>query len=66
VLFMAGLEAVFSRIANDPSFADAVRADPVQALRGYQLDPAGLARVAHALGIATTPPAPLFTPPAEH
>jgi len=57
---MAGLDDVMARIANDPSFADAVRSDPTNALRGYGLTPAEIGRLEQALGTAATPPAPLF------
>ena len=49
---MAGLEDVLQRVANDRSFADAVRSDPTNALRGYQLDPSELARLERVVGAA--------------
>ncbi|MGB8862044.1 MAG: hypothetical protein WCC60_22500 [Ilumatobacteraceae bacterium] len=57
---MQGLDDVFARLANDPTFADAIRNDPARALRPYHLDDAELGRLEHALGIAPQPPAPLF------
>jgi hypothetical protein len=42
---MADLDVVVARVANDPSFADAVRNDPTNALRGYQLDASELSRL---------------------
>lgn len=57
---MAGLDEVFSRLANDPSFADAIRTDPTRALGGYRLDALELRRLEQALGVAAAPPAPLF------
>jgi|JI10StandDraft_1071094.scaffolds.fasta_scaffold57548_3 hypothetical protein len=59
---MAGLDAVFARLANDPTFADAIRTDPAVALRGYPLESTELARLERALGLAAAPPAPLFQP----
>ena len=59
---MSGLEDVFTRLANDPSFADAIRTDPTGALSGYKLTAPELRRVDQALGTAASPPAPLFQP----
>ena len=59
---MPGLDAVFARVANDPSFADAIRNDPAAALRGYLLEPAELGRLERALGLGPAPPSPLFRP----
>jgi hypothetical protein len=57
---MADLAAVLTRVTNDPAFADAIRHDPVTALRGYQLDPSELRRLEQALGIAPGPAPSLF------
>ncbi len=61
---MAGLDEIFARLANDPSFADAIRTDPTRALGGYRLGALELRRLEQALGVAATPPAPLFQPSA--
>ena len=57
---MAGLDEVMARVANDPAFADAVRTDPTNTLRGYQLDPSELARLERALGATPTSAPTLF------
>jgi len=57
---MAGLDEVMARVANDPLFADAVRTDPTNALRGYQLDPSELARLERAVGAAPAGSPTLF------
>lgn len=57
---MAGLDIVMARVANDATFADAVRADPTTALRGYPLDASELARLEHALGLAPSGGVTLF------
>lgn len=57
---MAGLDIVMARVANDATFADALRTDPATALRGYQLDASELARLEQALGTATGGGWPLF------
>jgi hypothetical protein len=58
---MAGLEDVLQRVANDRSFADAVRSDPTNALRGYQLDPSELARLERVLGATPSSEPTLFS-----
>ena len=60
---MAGLDDALARIANDPAWADAVRTQPQEALRGYDLDPQDLGRLEHALGINPGPPAAIFQAP---
>ena len=60
---MAGLDDALARIANDPAWADAVRIQPQEALRGYDLDPQELGRLEHALGINPGPPAAIFQAP---
>jgi len=62
---MADLDVVLARVANDPAFADAVRNDPTNALRGYQLDASELSRLEHALGVAPGPGPSLFAPGSE-
>lgn len=47
---MAGLDIVMARVANDAGFADALRTDPANALRGYHLDASELERLEQALG----------------
>ncbi|MEQ1700700.1 MAG: hypothetical protein ABMA25_11350 [Ilumatobacteraceae bacterium] len=59
---MAGLDIVMARVANDATFADALRTDPTAALRGYQLDASELARLEHAIGAVTSAEWPLFEP----
>lgn len=55
-LLMAGFDEVMARVANDARFADAVRSDPTNALRGYRLDPTELVRLEHALGASPGSP----------
>lgn len=60
---MSGLDEVLARIANDPTWADAVRTNPTDALRGYDLDPDELSRLEHAMGTNPGPPPPIFQTP---
>ena len=60
---MAGLDDALARIANDPAWADAVRTNPTDALRGFDLGPDELARLEHALGTHPGPPAAIFQAP---
>lgn len=57
---MAGFDEVMARVANDARFADAVRSDPTNALRGYRLDPTELARLERALSDTASAGLPLF------
>jgi|APDOM4702015248_1054824.scaffolds.fasta_scaffold178956_2 hypothetical protein len=52
---MAGLAEVFTRLSNDPTFADLLRLDPVRALRGYELSVEDLQRLEAALGGSPPP-----------
>jgi hypothetical protein len=52
---MSGIEAVFVRLADDPGFADAIRAHPAEALRGYDLSDDDLRRLDAAIGSARPP-----------
>ena len=52
---MPGIEAVFVRLVDDPAFADALRARPAEALRGYDLSDADLRRIEAAIGNARPP-----------
>lgn len=47
---MSGIEEVFVRLANEPGFADEIRARPAEALRGYDLSDADLRRLDAAIG----------------
>lgn len=47
---MPGLDAVFRRLADDASFADAVRRDPERALRDYDLTADERRRIDRATG----------------
>lgn len=42
---MASLDQVFARLADDPTFADAIRTDPASALRGIDLSDTDLRRL---------------------
>lgn len=46
---MSDLQEVFRRLANDHTFGDALRNDPVTALRNYRLSGADLRRLEKAL-----------------
>lgn len=46
---MSDLERVFARLADDAGFADAVRLDPLDALRPYDLSADDLRRIEAAL-----------------
>lgn len=57
---MAGLDIVMARLANDATFADALRTDPSTALRGYHLEASELLRLEQALGAEAGDWRPLF------
>jgi hypothetical protein len=59
---MSGLAEVFARLSNDPAFGDLLRHDPVQALRGYELDIEDLQRLEAALGNRPSTITTLFGP----
>lgn len=46
---MTALADVFARLTSDPSFADAIRRNPVEALRAFNLDAGELRRLELAL-----------------
>lgn len=51
---MSALAEVFARLISDPSFADDIRRNPVEALRSFDLDAGELARLESALGVVLT------------
>lgn len=59
---MSDLEAVMTRLTNDPGFADAIRAHPAHALRSYRLDATDLARLERVLGVGPSAAPLLFGP----
>jgi len=51
-----GINDALARLANDPAFADLVRSTPTDALRGYDLTAADLARLEAAVGVRGAAP----------
>jgi len=47
---MTSLADVFARLTSDPSFADSIRRNPVEALHEYDLDAGELSRLELAIG----------------
>lgn len=58
---MAGLSDVMSKLASDPAFADAVRSNPTDALRGFDLSADDLVRIERVVA-ESRPPAPARLP----
>lgn len=51
---MTALADVFARLISDPAFADAIRRNPAEALRAFNLDASELSRLEAALDISVT------------
>lgn len=60
---MTGLAEVFTRLADDVAFADQLRSNPTEALRGYHLSSEELDRLTRALDASTGTGPSLFERP---